>query len=44
MLRNADGGGRCQIFQKKVLRRCKFQRYYNYEGEVGVKFHEKNVT
>ena len=22
MLRNADGGG-CQIFQKKVLRRCR---------------------
>ena len=27
VLRNADGGGGCQIFRKKVLRRCKVQRY-----------------
>ena len=28
VLRNADrGGGGCQLFQKKALRRCKVQRY-----------------
>ena len=27
VLRNADGGGGCQIFQKKALRRCKVQCY-----------------
>ena len=32
LLRNADGGGGCQIFLEKVLRRCKVQCYYRYEG------------
>ena len=27
VLRNADGGGGCQIFWKKALRRCKVQHY-----------------
>ena len=27
VLGNADGGGGCQIFQKKALRRCKVQCY-----------------
>ena len=32
MLRNADGGGGCQIFRKKALRRCnKVQSYKRYE-------------
>ena len=35
MLRNADGGGRCQIFRKKALRRCKVQCYLRYEGVGG---------
>ena len=35
MLRNADGGGGCKIFQKKALRRCKDQRYLHYEGVGG---------
>ena len=35
MLRNADGGGGCQIFQKKALRRCKVQCYLRYEGVGG---------
>ena len=35
MLRNADGGGGCQIFQKKTLRRCNAQCYYRYEGVGG---------
>ena len=26
-LRNADGGGGCQIFRKKALRRCNVQCY-----------------
>ena len=35
MLRNADGGGGCQIFRKKALRRCKVQCYLRYEGVGG---------
>ena len=36
VLRNTDGGGGgCQIFPKKALRRCKVQRYYCYEGIGG---------
>ena len=27
VLHNADGGGGCQIFRKKTVRRCKVQRY-----------------
>ena len=27
VLRNADGGGECQIFQEKALRRFRVQRY-----------------
>ncbi len=27
VLRNAHGGGRCQIFREKALRRCKVQCY-----------------
>ena len=34
VLRNADGGGGCQIFREKELRRCKVQCYLRYE-EVG---------
>ena len=35
MLRNADGGGGCQIFWRKALRRCKVQCYLRYEGVGG---------
>ena len=35
VLRNADGGGVCQIFRKKALRRCKVQCYLRYEGVGG---------
>ena len=35
MLRNADGGGGCQIFRKKALQRCKVQSYLRYDGEGG---------
>ena len=27
VLRNADGGGGCQVFRKIALRRCNIQRY-----------------
>ena len=37
VLRNADGGGGCQILWKKALLRCKVQCYLRYEGGgVGV--------
>ena len=35
MLRNADGGGGCQIFWKKALRRYKVQWFLHYEGVGG---------
>ena len=35
VLRNADGGGGCQIFREKALRRCKVQCYLRYEGVGG---------
>ena len=35
VLRNADGGGGCQIFGEKALRRCKVQCYLRYEGVGG---------
>ena len=35
LLRNAMGGGGCQLSQKNALRRCKVQRYYHYEGVTG---------
>ena len=35
MLRNADGGGGCHIFQKKALRRCKVQFYLALQGVGG---------
>ena len=35
MLRNADGGRGCKVLRGKVLRRCKVQRYYRYEGVDG---------
>ena len=35
MLRNADGGGGCQIFRKKALRRCNVQCYKHYAGVGG---------
>ena len=38
------GVGGCELFQKKVLR-CKFQRYYHYEGVGGgSNFPEKSIT
>ena len=45
MLRNADGGGGCQIFRKKALRRCKVQCYLRYEGVGGGPiFRKKNYV
>ena len=45
VLRNADGGGGCPIFQKKTLRRCKLQRYLALRGGGwGSNFQEKSVT
>ena len=32
VLRNAEGGGGGQIFQKKALQRCKVQRYLTLRG------------
>ena len=43
VLRNANGGGGCQIFWKKALRRCKVQCYYRYE-EVGFQGKNRYVT
>ena len=44
VLRNADGGGGCQILRKKALRRCKVQRYLRYEGVGGGPISTKSVT
>ena len=43
MLRNADGGGGCHIFQGKVLRRFKVQCYYRYEGVGGGQISRKKA-
>ena len=44
VLRNAEGGGGGHIFQKKVLRRCKVQRYLALRGGGwGSNFQEKSV-
>ena len=44
MLHNADGGGGgCQIFNKKALRRCKVQRYLARGGGCGFNFQEKTL-
>ena len=34
-LRNADGGGVCQIFRKNALGWCKVHSYLRYEGVGG---------
>ena len=41
VLRNADGGGGCLIFWKKVLRRLMFNVISVTRGWVGVQFPEK---
>ena len=43
MIRNAVGGGGCQLSRKKALRRCTVQRYYRYEGVGGGQISRKKV-
>ena len=44
MIRNAVGGGGCQLSRKKALRRCTVQRYLALRGGGwGSNFQEKSV-
>ena len=43
MLRNAMGGGGCQLSWKKALRRCKVQHFLRYEGVSGGQIPGKKV-